>query len=80
MKTVEALLSMPILATFVAGANIVAGADAANVAANSGVQTGSSAAPIVALGAIAVLLVSGLYLMAREMRLEEIDQRERRHL
>ena len=80
MKTVEALLTMPILATFVAGANIIADADATTAVSNSGVEGMAGAAPVLALGAIAVLLASALYFIAREMRLEAIDQRERRHL
>lgn len=80
MKTVEALLSMPILAAFAAGANIVTETDSATSVSTVGIDGISSAAPAIALGAIVFLLMSGLYVLAREMRLEAIDQRDRREI
>ena len=78
MKTLEILVSMPILATFAAGANIVAGAETSTAFSAGSAEAMSGLTPVLALGAIvSLLLASGLYVMAREMRMEAIDQRER---
>ena len=78
MKTVEALLSMPIIAAFIAGANVVAGTDTTPVVAESSASGLSAVSPLLGLGVIAVLLASGLYFIGREMRLEVLDQKSRR--
>ena len=77
MKTLEILVSMPILATFAAGANIVAGAETSTAFSAGSAEAMSGLTPVLALGAVSLLLASGLYVMAREMRMEAIDQRQR---
>ena len=79
MKLVEALVSMPVLASFAAGASLVVGTEAAPAIARNGVDGISAASPVFALGVIAALLASGLYLIVREMRLEAQDHQDKRY-
>lgn len=80
MKTLEAALSMPIIASFVAGANIVAESGTTAAISESSVSTGSAISPVLAIAAIATLLASGVYFLAREIRQEAVDEQDRRAL
>lgn len=80
MKTIEVILSMPIIASFAAGVNIVAGNKAATTLSEPGISSIASTAPAIALGAIVLLISSAVYFLAREIRQEATDERGRRRL
>ena len=77
MKTVEALLTLLVLAFFLAGANIIAESDAAAKIGTTAMHGTNTVYPLLALGLLAGLLVSGAYFVAREMRQEDIERRQR---
>jgi len=80
MKTLEAALSMPIIASFVAGANIVAESGANMASSENSVSAELASSPVLAIAVIATLIASGVYFLAREIRQEAVDEQDRRAL
>lgn len=78
MKMIETLISVPILGSFAAGANVVSELEAAPAIVANGVSGVSTGYPLIGLGLISALLISGLYMVAREMHREMLDHQDRR--
>lgn len=77
MRTLDALTSVPIVLAFLAGASIVS--EGTEVASTDAVSAGHTASvfPLVAVGLLFALLISGLILVARETGHEDREKRNR---
>ena len=77
MKTVELLTGIPLIASLAGGASVISEMKSASAIAANGLDGDSYIYPIVGLGVIAALLISGLFMISREMRREMNDHSER---